>query len=346
MSIPSSPARYLPACALLGLIALTGCQSTGRRAAADAPPAWQPLFAVADTDVPEPLVVVGYGDTRFTDPDETAASSPRARQALVARIAAEAPAAVFINGDLPWHGNAADYAVFAAETAEWRTRRLRIYPALGNHEFSQCEEAQCLGYWWDAFPELRGHRWYSVALGRRFAGINLDSDTSLLPGSPQRTWLEQSLAQLPNSVDFVLISLHHPPHTAPQEGLMAGHNVRANEASLAEWLERTAATRHARVIVSAGHVHNYERFARNGVTYLVAGGGGARPYPLARAADDLYQDNGFPNYHYVRFTLNGRVLAAEMIRLANPSGEAPAEFEVKDRFEITAAGGARARPAP
>ena len=337
MNTVSGRGRSLQAGVLLGLVALAACQSTApRAAAAGAGPAAPPLFAVAERALGEPLVIVGYGDTRFTSPDETTASSPRARQALIARIAADAPAAVFINGDLPWHGNTADYAVFAAETAEWRTRRLRIYPALGNHEFSQCEEAQCLGYWWDAFPELRGHRWYSVALGRRFVGINLDSDTSLLPGSSQRNWLEQTLGQLPATVDFVLISLHHPPVTAPQQGLMAGHNVRANEADLAEWLEHTQASRHARVIVSAGHVHNYERFARNGVTYLVAGGGGARPYPLERAADDLYQDSGFPNFHYVRFTLRGRVLKAEMVRLANPADEAPPEFEVKDRFEITA----------
>ena len=336
MTIIAAAVRHLRAGVLPVLAALAACQSPVARDPAAAPAAPAPLFAVGATALPEPLVIVGYGDTRFTDPTETAASSPRARQALVARIAAEAPAAVFINGDLPWHGNPQDYAVYAAETAEWRRRELRIYPALGNHEFSQCEEAQCLGYWWDAFPALRGHRWYSVSLGQRFVGINLDSDTSLLPGSEQRAWLEQTLGQLPAAVDFVLISLHHPPVTATQEGLLAGHNVRPNEASLAEWLEQGANARHARVIVSAGHVHNYERFVRNGVTYLVAGGGGARPYPLQRAADDLYQGTDFPNYHYVRFTLRGRVLAAEMIRLANPTGEAPAQFEVRDRFEIKA----------
>jgi acid phosphatase type 7 len=315
------------------LLTAAGCQSTGHVATDPAP---APLFAVPARELPDPLVVIGYGDVRFTDPAESAASSPRARQALVRQIAAEAPAAVFINGDLPWHGNAADYAVFAMETTVWRTAGLRVYPALGNHEFSQCEEAQCLAYWWDTFPTLRDHRWYAVSLGSRLMAINLDSDASLLPGSPQRRWLEQSLTRLPHSVEFVLISLHHPPVTAVQEGLLASHNVRADEASLAEWLERTAPARRARVVVSAGHVHNYERFERGGVTYLVAGGGGARPYPIVRAADDLYRGTDFPNYHYVRFTLRDRALTAEMVRLANPDGDAPAVFEVRDRFEVRA----------
>ncbi|MEP6547664.1 MAG: metallophosphoesterase [Gammaproteobacteria bacterium] len=53
---------------------------------------------------------------------------------MVAKIAAENPAAIFINGDIPWNGIAADYAVFRGETRSWKERRLRVFPALGNHE--------------------------------------------------------------------------------------------------------------------------------------------------------------------------------------------------------------------
>src|SRR5271170_774118 len=77
-------------------------------------------FQIPDGAVPEPLILVAYGDMRFTDTGETAASSPTARRALVAKIAAENPAAIFINGDLPFHGIAADYAVYRAETQIWR----------------------------------------------------------------------------------------------------------------------------------------------------------------------------------------------------------------------------------
>src|SRR5579863_981548 len=135
-----------------------------------------PTFAVADADLPNPLVWIAYGDTRFTPTSETEASSPKARSALVAKIAAENPAAIFINGDLPYRGVAADYGVYRHETQVWRDKRLRVYPALGNHELSACLQSTCLDRWWSAFPELRGRRWYSVALGSRVLAIALDSD--------------------------------------------------------------------------------------------------------------------------------------------------------------------------
>jgi hypothetical protein len=172
---------------LLALSALGASLHTGPAHAAA-------TFSVADGDLPDPLVLVAYGDTRFTQITETEASNPRVRKALVAKIAAEKPAAIFLNGDLPWHGLASDYAVFRDETRAWRERHLRVYPALGNHEFSACLDYACLEHWWDTFPELRGRRWYSVALGTKVLGIALDSDTSLLPGSEQRIWLEAQVA--------------------------------------------------------------------------------------------------------------------------------------------------------
>jgi hypothetical protein len=98
-------------------------------------------------------------------------------------------------------------------------------------------------------------------------------------------------------------------------------------------LEKQAAASRARFIVVAGHIHNYQRFLENGVTYLVSGGGGAKPVPVARTAADLYQDTNFPNYHYVKFSYNSTGLGAEMYRVQNPDSASPA-WEIKDRFVI------------
>src|ERR1700690_483225 len=137
-------------------------------------------FSIPDSQLPSPLVLIAYGDIRFTVSSETNASNPIARQALIGKIAAERPAALFIDGDLPWHGVAPDYAVYREETAQWREQHLRIYPALGNHEFAACSEPACLDRWWGEFSELRGRRWYSVAVGSRVLAAVLDSDSSLL----------------------------------------------------------------------------------------------------------------------------------------------------------------------
>jgi acid phosphatase type 7 len=294
-----------------------------------------PTFQIPDSALPEPLVLVAYGDIRFTDSSETAASSPGARRALVAKIAAENPAAIFINGDLPYHGIAADYEVYRTETQAWRDKRLRVYPALGNHELSVCFESSCLDRWWNAFPELRGRRWYSVAVGSRLIGFALDSDASLLPGSAQRTWLESQMTSLDAQVRVVLIVMHHPPVADVQTVNLVDHNPRPNEQALAAYLKTAAAHSSARFVVSAGHIHNYERITQDGVTYLVSGGGGATPYEVDRTAADLYQDRDFPNYHYVRFELRGNTLSGEMIRLQDYAARSPSHWHNKDRFEIT-----------
>jgi acid phosphatase type 7 len=295
----------------------------------------QPTFSVPQRELPTPLVMIAYGDMRFTATSETKASNPPARQALVARVAAERPAAVFLNGDIPWHGKTEDYAVYRDETRSWREARLRVYPALGNHEFSQCDEAQCLDLWWTAFPPMRPHRWYSVALGDQVLGIALDSDASLLPGSDQRAWLEQQIAGLAPSVRFVVIFLHHPPVADLQTGDLADHNPRPNEVSLADYLGHVAPKSKARFFVSAGHTHNYERFLYDGIVYLVSGGGGASPYPVVRGASDLYPGTEFPNYHYVRLELRANQVIGEMYRLRDYAAAAPGSWELKDRFEIS-----------
>jgi acid phosphatase type 7 len=292
-------------------------------------------FSVPASGLPDPLVLIAYGDTRFTQGFETAASSPPVRQALVARIAQENPAAIFINGDLPWHGVAGDYEVYRSETLAWRDKHLRTFPALGNHEFAGCLEPACLELWWNAFPELRGRRWYSVGIGDKVVGIALDSDASLLPGSEQRSWLETQVTALEPAVRLVLIVLHHPPVADIQTVKLVDHNPRSNEQALAAYLRKAAAQSQARFVVSAGHIHNYERLVQDGVVYLVSGGGGATPYDVDRTTFDLYQHTGFPNYHYVRFELRGHTLIGEMIRLEDYASPKPGRWQASDRFEIT-----------
>jgi len=292
-------------------------------------------FSIPDSELPIPLVLIAYGDMRFTDARETAATNPIARRALIAKIADEKPAAVFINGDLPWHGVAADYDAYREETRQWREQRLRIYPALGNHEFAACWEPECLARWWSEFPDLRGRRWYSVALGSKVLALALDSDASLLAGSEQRLWLQGELAAQSPTVRLVLIVMHHPPVADVQTDKMTNHNPRPNEQALADYLGTIAPQSRARMVVIAGHIHNYERFLRDGVLYMVSGGGGAAPYEVDRTPADLYQDTDFPNYHYMRFEMRADALAGQMIRYAQDAAGGPGQWQIKDRFELT-----------
>jgi hypothetical protein len=294
-----------------------------------------PSFEVPQAEIGKHAKVIVYGDQRFTDPENTKVTNPKVRRWLVQKIAEEHPDAILMSGDVPYSGDVVnDYAVYKSETEIWRDEHLHVYPALGNHEFHG-DPQQALEHWWNAFPQMRDRRWYSVKLGKDIYTIALDSDTSLAKGSNQLNWLNAQLMNLPKTTRFVFISLHHPPVADFQTRINVSHNPRPNEITLRDDLEALAPQVKAKIIVSAGHIHNYERFSRNGVTFLVSGGGAASPVQVERAPEDLYQDNEFPNYHFVEFVLNGNTIEGKMYRLVDAKAAVPA-WEIKDTFHIDA----------
>jgi hypothetical protein len=296
-----------------------------------------PTFTIPTSALSAHPTVIAYGDQRFHDPSDpknaATIADPRMRLALVNRIAEEHPDAIQMSGDVPYRGtNPADYDVYRTETAPWRAAHLRVYPALGNHEFAG-GEAEGLKNWWDAFPELKGRRYYSVLLGDRLSLIQLDSNSDLTAASPQLNWLRQQLAALPPTVDFVLISLHHPPVADIQTHIAVDHNPRPNEIALRDFLSGMAPSFHAAIVVTAGHIHNYERSVVDGVTYLVSGGGGAHPYYVERTPTDLYQDPNFPIFHYIRFELGEKELKATMFKVEDPTAPVLV-WQEKDFFTV------------
>ena len=280
------------------------------------------------------LTFVVYGDTRFTERSHVA--NETARRALVAGIAGEKPAAILIGGDLVYQGSdPEDYATYRNETAEWARQKIPVFPALGNHEFHDCprdDPRACLDNWWSTFDELRPYRWYSVAIGDSLLALILDSDSSLRPGSEQRSWLEKEVSDADGDkrVRFILVMLHYPPVRDPifPRG--------KDEAEVQRYLSARAPGLRARVIVVGSHVHNYERFNLDGVvTYLVSGGGGAKPVPDFRAASEQSRLTTSVNFHYLRFTLQGERLTGTMVRYEASDG-ASERWSEPDRFEVAA----------
>jgi acid phosphatase type 7 len=318
---------------LLGLCLLGALGGAGATSG-DEPP----RFELAAPAAGAPLVFVAYGDTRFSQ--RTDIVNARARRALVGRIADESPAAILIGGDLVFEGtNPQDYETYRSETTEWAKQKIPVFPALGNHEFRGCargEETPCLENWWKAFSilSLRPHRWYSVSLGPTLLALMLDSDSALKPGSEQREWLERQITHADPRVKFILIALHYPPVRDPF------YPVMKDEKEIERYLSKHAATLRAQVVVVGSHVHNYERYSRDGVTYLVSGGGGAEPVPASRMFGELSRLTTSVNFHYLRFTLDGDRLTGTMVRFdaddhsANPWSE-PDRFEVRARSSLS-----------
>jgi len=292
-----------------------------------------PRFSVPAPAAGGPITFVAYGDTRFSQHEGIA--NPLARRALVEKIAAENPAAILIGGDLVYEGsNPQDYQTYRNETAAWSDKKIPVFPALGNHEFLHCTEddpGPCLENWWQALGPLqvRPYRWYSVTIGPTLLALLVDSTSPLKPGSEQRVWLEREITGADPRIEFIVIVLHYPPVRDPFYPSMK------DEREVERYLSAKAGSLHARVLVVASHVHNYERYERHGVTYLVSGGGGAKPVPAARMFGELSKLTTAVNFHYMRLTLADDLLQGTMVRFdAEAQGSPP--WSEPDRFEIKA----------
>jgi Icc-related predicted phosphoesterase len=302
------------------LIFLAGSVSLGQTPSPDLHP-----------QVSLPFHFVAYGDTRFTDPKNTDASNPAAREALVQAIAETHTAFISIGGDISYNGDDAnDWKVWDKETAVWSENKIPVYPALGNHDLHGDQKVALANYF-QRFPDLHNNRYYSVHAANTLLFV-LDSSLDETSG-PQGQWLLHELDTIPAGVDFVCLVLHHPPYTVSSEATPGGHSARHPEQSLAQLLEGRQKHTRARFVVLAGHVHNYERYEHGGIPYFVTGGGGAHPVPVTREPGDPLFGNAV-NYHYLLVEVDRGKLKVTMNRLELENGKPT--WTTPDSVEITA----------
>jgi hypothetical protein len=282
----------------------------------------------------QPLHLIAYGDTRFTDPAVNKATNPRVRQWLAERIGQRHPQAILLTGDTPFKGaDPEDWEVFQSETRSWRDAHAIELPTTGNHEVVGGGPAGIANYLKN-FPEIAGQRYYSALLGS-LEVISLDYTSPSGASTVQGRWFAAQLDHVPAQVEFVII-LNHLPWMADRQSEVFADLPTKESVALRGILEARLARIHAKIIVFNGHIHNYERFERQGVEYVVTGGGGAVPYPLLfRGAGDLYRDAAFPVYHYLTVDIENHQFHAVMWKVKDP--EAPTlEDEMKDEFTIAA----------
>jgi Icc-related predicted phosphoesterase len=273
-----------------------------------------------ELNVRAPFRFVAYGDTRFHDPNDTEAANPAARVALVQAIAEAKPAFICFTGDIVYNGyDTDDWKVWDAETSIWRRKKIPVFPALGNHDLHG-DVNLALGNYFQRFPYLKQNRYYSVRVANALILV-LDSSLEEMAG-PQGQWLTHELDSIPSHVDFVFLMLHHPPYTSSSDAKQygGGHSARMPEYALAKMLEVRQARGRARFVVFTGHVHNYERHERGGITYFVTGGGGAHAYPIERAPDDPFQSKEV-NHHYLLVEVDHRQLKVTMNRVELAGGK-------------------------
>ena len=280
---------------------------------------------IPDFNVTYPFHFMVYGDTRFTDSTHRDASDPDFRRAIVGQVAKEKPDFLVLTGDLVGTGSSdADWQVLDHETEVWRQAGIHVFPVLGNHDTSGASQ------YFSRFPDVRNRPWYAVRTGNCYF-IMLNSNVNS-PDSQQWKWLVQQLENVPQGVQYLFVVQHHPALTRSSDRMPGGgHSVRPVDERLASLLEERQKQLKIPVIVLAGHVHNYERYLRDGVMYVTTGGGGATPHEIPRDPADPYPSPG-PTYSYCRVTVDRNSLAFQMVKVSIAEGKP--SFTVADSFQF------------
>jgi acid phosphatase type 7 len=293
-----------------------------------------PTFTIAKYAPGAPIHMVGYGDMRFTDPSVKIGTNPRVRKWLAEEIGRVNPEVLMITGDMPYFGGRKeDWQVYRDETRSWAAQHMLVLPTIGNHEVRGGTQKGIANYL-ENYPGLKGHRYYSVLMGS-VEVISLDMTSPSGGTSTQATWFAAQLDHVPKQVEFVFI-LYHTPWVVDQQSQLFTNLPSKEALTLRHLMEIHLHKMHAKVIVLSGHIHNYERFERNGVEYVTSGGGGAEPYPLLfRGSADLYKDTGFPVYHYLTMDYGGGKIHGVMWKVKDPQAET-LSVEKKDEFTIIA----------
>ena len=277
--------------------------------------------------------IILYGDSRpavtgeqyfmgRTDPVEE-------RAQIIARVAAEKPDLVVHTGDLVARGSSDDHWERWDETHKpILDAKIPFYPAIGNHEYAG-DTKEALVYFRKRFPFLGQCRWYTIKAGPlQFVLLDTNFEELKPPFvEAQDAWFLKTLesAETDPEVKALIVVSHHPPYT--------NSNVHGpHDETRRRFADPAASCSKFRMYV-AGHVHSYERFAIQGVPFVVTGGGGAPPTSVRTSGfrtPPAFEGPELRPFHYLLLT-TGRNGATVDCMMLQPDGS----WKSGDRFELT-----------
>jgi 3',5'-cyclic AMP phosphodiesterase CpdA len=237
--------------ALLALV-LAACPQTSRPPVPRPPTAGRPAPAAAL------FRFAAYGDTR---------DNHDIHREIVKEVTGFQPALVLQTGDLVHHGDAADeWRIFDQITGEMR-RRIPYYPARGNHDVGTS------GFYEQRVtsPVASGNQLYYSFEKENLHFVAIDTQQAVGPASEEGRWLEADLAQARAKGRFIIPFFHKAIFS------IGPHAVESDVMALRPVLHALF-RRHGVRLAFEGHDHIYYRTVRDGITYVVTGGGGAPLY--------------------------------------------------------------------
>ncbi|HTP89181.1 MAG TPA: metallophosphoesterase [Bryobacteraceae bacterium] len=255
-----------------------------------------------------PFQFVVYGDTRTRHDVH--------RRVIEALLKNSSPEFVLHTGDLVANGSDSSLWPVFFDIEHELLRKTAFFPALGNHERNDRS-------FYDFFdhPTLP---YYSFDWGNAHFAV-LDSDINNVSKSEearkafwdeQVRWLENDL-QHSQQATFRFAIAHHPPVTAVAR--REGDNPHMT--ALMPLFEKYKVTAGL-----FGHDHNYQHYYKNGVHYLITGGGGAPLYDVDAPPEGITRKVA-KTENFLVVDVNGK---QAHVRALTPSGET---IEVTDLGE-------------
>jgi 3',5'-cyclic AMP phosphodiesterase CpdA len=216
----------------------------------------------------DPYTFLVYGDTR---------TRHDVHRRVIAKIL-ENPAPDFAiqTGDLVENGADPTLWPIFFDIEHNFLRHTAYFPALGNHEHN---DKQFFEFFDMTLP------YYSFNWGNGHFVI-LDTDVANVADTPsaresfwtaERKWLEEDLARN-QAAAFRFVAGHHPPMTA----------VESRQGTTRQMEEVIPIFEKYHVTAGLyGHDHNYQHYRKNGIHYVVSGGGGAPLYDVKTPPQDI-----------------------------------------------------------
>jgi len=208
------------------------------------------------------------------------------------------------------------------------------YPVFGNHDSDgTSEKTRVFSAFFPKGVNSPENTYYSFDIGNvHFIILNSEIDYS--NGSPQYNWLVMDLKNTMAAphVKFVIASMHRPPYTI-SESHSSDLGIRNTLSPLFEAYRVD--------LVFSGHNHLYERSkpitsgvvdAKNGVYYIIAGGGGAPLYGCTegKTGRDL-NEKCIKSLNYVAGDVDCRTTCSITLNVYNSDGAVIDRVDLSER---------------
>jgi hypothetical protein len=258
--------------------------------------------------VPVPFQFFVFGDTRTRHDMH--------RRVIEAVVKQGIPDFVVHTGDLVADGNDSSLWPVFFDIERDLLRQTAFFPSLGNHERNSRDYYE----FFRVDTPYYGFNWGNA----HFSVINTDYGNAAASETARETfwkeqtkWLEEDLAAS-QKADFRFVVGHHPPMSA----VTKRQEFNPHMVGLIPIFEKQAVT-----AGFFGHDHNYQHYLKNGLHYIITGGGGAPLYDVDKP-DPQTMVKVVSTENFVTVSVNGKTAKVQAHAL---DGKILDEFELKAR---------------